>query len=277
MTEWVYLIRWEPLTYFFEAITFLGNEEFLLLFIPLLYWNWRKDPAVALMFLLLLAGYISLTLKGVFQWERPPMELWLVNARGYTFPSSHAVTAVVLFAWLAHEIRRSWFSFLSILMILLVAFSRVYLGVHYIQDVLAGLALGTTIFYAYLLSFNRFRIRLQRLNNLEKGVGAVVLSIVLLLLQQNIIVGMVCGLFAGVVVGILVEPYFAEFSTAGNLGQKIARSAIGLLILASLWQTLVWFLPDNPAFTWFQFFIIGAWMTAASPWIFMHLRLMRKE
>jgi len=90
-------------------------------------------------------------LKAVFRRARPSGIVVLWSSHGYSFPSGHAMGAVLLFGSLAYVV---YFSIeghrrlrllavtLCVLMILSIGVSRVYLGVHYLSDVLAGFAAG---------------------------------------------------------------------------------------------------------------------------------------
>jgi undecaprenyl-diphosphatase len=94
---------------------------------------------------------LNLELKRYFARARPDVAEMLRRANGYSFPSGHAMgSAVVLgaLAYLAFRVIRSWpvktgvMAFLYTL-IATIALSRVYLGVHWISDVLAGVTAGT--------------------------------------------------------------------------------------------------------------------------------------
>ena len=89
--------------------------------------------------------------KLVVHRQRPPLPYAVVAADGYSFPSGHAMgitTAALLSAWaLDHWIIRStrtriatWTT--AVIIIAVVGFSRIYLGVHYPSDVIAGWLLG---------------------------------------------------------------------------------------------------------------------------------------
>src|SRR5688500_12402525 len=94
---------------------------------------------------------LSAALKAVFQRDRPSGFDALGSAAGYSFPSGHAMGATLLFGSLAYVI---YFSIdhsqrlrllavtLCVLMILSIGASRIYLGVHYLSDILAGFAAG---------------------------------------------------------------------------------------------------------------------------------------
>jgi undecaprenyl-diphosphatase len=90
-------------------------------------------------------------LKEVFRRARPSGIDALATSHGYSFPSGHAMGATLLFGSLAyvvyfsidHSRRMRLFAVvLCVLMILSIGASRVYLGVHYLSDVVAGFAAG---------------------------------------------------------------------------------------------------------------------------------------
>ena len=89
----------------------------------------------------------NVALKLLFQRARPVFEDTLLVLDSYSFPSGHALGSTVLYGTLAvllasHPKWRRPVFFAAMVMVLLVALSRVYLGVHYLSDVLAGIALG---------------------------------------------------------------------------------------------------------------------------------------
>ena len=103
--------------------------------------------ADALRLLLAVAGgqAVIYALKALFHRARPEEAF---ASLGYSFPSGHAFTAVALYGllalWLARTAPRCrvWARPAAVFLILLIGFSRVYLGVHYATDVLAGYASG---------------------------------------------------------------------------------------------------------------------------------------
>lgn len=77
--------------------------------------------------------------------ERPNI-LRLIPIDGYSFPSGHSIISVSFYGYLITYIlehtKKTWLIILGVLFILGIGFSRIYLGVHYFSDVLAGYSLG---------------------------------------------------------------------------------------------------------------------------------------
>lgn len=87
--------------------------------------------------------------KALVQRPRPPAELSDIHAAGWSMPSAHSATAMVLYGLLAVTVRESRggraFAGCCAAVIVAVGVSRVMLGAHYPSDVLAGWALGAVI------------------------------------------------------------------------------------------------------------------------------------
>jgi undecaprenyl-diphosphatase len=108
-------------------------------------------------------------LKELITRTRPPINGAVYAETGYSFPSGHTVNAVVLYGFLAylmyHLVPRSWRVFvvvLNIALIVIVAFSRVYLGVHYVSDVVSGLVVGAIFLIPSILISERDFCPLRR-------------------------------------------------------------------------------------------------------------------
>lgn len=136
------------LTDIFKVITSIGHAQFYPMAIPILYWTWRKDAIKRLAFLLLPSLLISLLLKNLFQVERP-IGVALTKVYSYSFPSGHALGATVAWGYLALAIRRRWFTILALVVIALIALSRMYLGVHTPSDIAGGIFFGGILLAIY--------------------------------------------------------------------------------------------------------------------------------
>ena len=144
---WVEGIRSSSLSIFFENISLAGYPTFLILFISFGYFYWSPSRFSRVAMMLFISGLINAFLKDFFQDARPAIELMLDPKVGtsYGWPSGHSQIAVTLWGLLAYELKNKWATIGAITIIILIAFSRMYLGVHDLGDVFAGLIIGGMI------------------------------------------------------------------------------------------------------------------------------------
>lgn len=116
-------------------------------------------------------GLLNLQLKSYFARARPDLAEALRDAHGYSFPSGHAMGSTIVFgafAYLSFRILMRWRPRAAALafcvtMILAICASRIYLGVHWISDVAAGIAAGVIWVAFATVAYETFRrIRLVR-------------------------------------------------------------------------------------------------------------------
>ena len=145
--SWVESIRSPFLSLFFESITLMGYPTFLILFISFGYFFWSSNRFSRVAILLFISALINSFLKDFFQDPRPPQELMLDPQIGasYGWPSGHTQIAVTLWGFLAYELKDKLFTIFAVLLIALIAFSRMYLGVHDLGDIFSGLLIGLLI------------------------------------------------------------------------------------------------------------------------------------
>jgi glycerophosphoryl diester phosphodiesterase len=145
--SWVEGIRTPALSVFFENISLAGYPTFLILFISFGYFFWSPSRFSRIAMMLFISGLINGFLKDFFQDPRPLIELMLDPKVGtsYGWPSGHAQIAVTLWGLIAYELKDKRATIGAGILIFLIAFSRMYLGVHDLGDVISGLIIGTII------------------------------------------------------------------------------------------------------------------------------------
>jgi membrane-associated phospholipid phosphatase len=136
------------------VVTYFASKQFLIIaFLVLALWCvvFKKDKRLALETIIIgLTGYlINATLKETFQRARPadPLIDPLIN---FSYPSGHASSGIIFYGLLTYLIWRSdiskpakyIFSIVLVAFALLIGFSRIYLGMHYASDVMAGFCVG---------------------------------------------------------------------------------------------------------------------------------------
>ena len=148
-----------------RGITYTGSTPFVALWGLCLTWGlWRRRrprrERVFLWVALMGSSVLNQALKWGFARPRPPQAVWWTHAAGWSFPSGHAMIAVVGYGATAHILGRgrprtirSAGDAAALAWAVLIALSRVYLGVHYLTDVIAGVAIGLAWLLLAILLF----------------------------------------------------------------------------------------------------------------------------
>ena len=153
---------------FWTSITVLGNviPLFSLVFVlaVFFYWkSWKAETCLLVGSLFLMMG-ASTALKFLYQRPRPTIE-WVISTIGYSFPSWHtaatmlvaAVLAIVLYQRCQRKFWRYFGQILVIALAILVAISRIYIGVHFPTDIIGGWLLALTLLLGLYPTYDRYR------------------------------------------------------------------------------------------------------------------------
>jgi membrane protein DedA with SNARE-associated domain/membrane-associated phospholipid phosphatase len=154
VTTWVVAHRTEWLTSALKVLTWLGSTAVIIpagLAIGLYFLIRRRDWRPLAVLTAAVAGAVGLWLiiKPLVGRPRPPAAIWIGHYPGAAFPSGHATQSIAFYAMLAIVLgaglsvrRRALLWSAAALVVLIVGASRIYLGAHWLTDVLAGYALG---------------------------------------------------------------------------------------------------------------------------------------
>ena len=138
------------LTSFFKFVSFLSSPIFLIILSILLFYIFKnKKYAVLSLCNLIFIVISNQILKLIFSRPRP-LEWMLIEEKGFSFPSGHAMTSAAFYGILIYliwktNIQKKYKKILTIVLgtlIFLIGLSRIYLGVHYTSDILAGFTLS---------------------------------------------------------------------------------------------------------------------------------------
>ena len=160
------------LTGFFKFITFLGSQYILILIalLSIILIKNKKVP-IAITINLVISAILNVLLKHVINRPRPE-GYRIVDETGYSFPSGHSMISMAFYGLILYiilkncknkKLRNILCSMLAIL-IVLIGFSRVYLGVHYASDVIGGFVVSI----AYLILFTTITKPIFKLNDIKE-------------------------------------------------------------------------------------------------------------
>lgn len=279
--DWVEGIRSDALTPLFEIVTRMGNGTFVVLFLAVAYWTGNKRAMARVGAMVTLAALLIATLKHLFADPRPTTISHLIDAHGFGFPSGHAFVSVVLWVGLALEVRRRWAWFVLPLVALLIGFSRIYLGVHDLEDVLGGFGFGLALVGAFVAT-RPLRQRLWQRLPWPAQVGAVVVATAVWLLvffadelPDDALAG--AAIFAGFWSGIALERRRDSYRRPDGWPRRVAIVAVGglgaLLIGRWLGEWLGAAGVAHPALGFALLTLLGLWMAWLAPLVFQRLRL----
>ena len=144
--KWLESMRTSFLTTLFEGITILGEETLVILLVVALWFAVDSRLAQKVFFVTICSTGLNGIIKNIAQVPRPfdkgVVPVRKETATGFSFPSGHTQSFSTWSTLFAIKFKKKWLTILVAVLITLVAFSRLYLGVHYPSDVIVGLALG---------------------------------------------------------------------------------------------------------------------------------------
>lgn len=157
LQAWVFSHRSPGLTTLMEAVTYIGSwySITVIVLLLLIYPNTRRDYGVPAAFAAVISQLIKIIFKTALCRPRPDAAFRLVEEGGWSFPSGHSITAMAVFGLLffallkgggkVYGAKKKALLVCCAVLPFAIGFSRVYLGVHYPSDVLAGWAAGISV------------------------------------------------------------------------------------------------------------------------------------
>jgi len=271
----------------FRVFTFLGEEDFILLLVPLIFWCVERRVGARMVILFLFSTYLNSVAKIVAAQPRPfeydERVRAIVEATGGGLPSGHAQSTVVVWGFLAAKFRRTWLWIVAGLLMVFVPLSRVYLGVHFPTDVLGGCLIGALLLVGYLWLQPRAEALLEK-GGLAWQLGlAVVVPLVLLVIMlpvadDSIISAM--GVLLGGGVGLALERQWVRFASGGVWWKQVLRLALGVAVVFALRFGLKAAFGDAEPLWLFRlvrYTVMGLWFSLGAPWAFVKIGLAGRE
>lgn len=304
----------EPVMSFF---TTLGYEQFYLLLIPLVYWCIDSAAGLRIGAVLMLTNVINSSLKLAFHAPRP---YWLdTRVTAYSaepsfgLPSGHAQTAASVWGVVASQIRRRWAWAAAVLLTLMIGISRLFLGVHFVRDVVVGWLIGILLLLLFLKIegsvarwFRNLNLVRQITVGLLSSLGYILLGLLALtaigdwqvpaewIASANLAAPetpihplsinaffTAGGTWFGLVMGVALCLRSGGLpETSGMPKQQMIRYTVGLIVMLALYVGLDAIFPDTAdliglSFRFLRYALIGLWVAWGAPVVFQKLGLMK--
>lgn len=312
--DWVVAIQalggWleAPMRFF----TFLGVEYFFLLVLPLVYWSIDARLGLKIALILLTSNCLNFVVKLLFADPRP----YWVSAQVHPYsaepsfgiPSGHAQNSVALWGIMAAAVRRPWAWTAALLLSFLIGISRIYLGVHFIHDVVVGWLLGGALLWLVISAWDPVAAWLKGQALGRQILIAFLVSVLFVTAGLAGVEGRepyslpedwaanalragelpdplaLDGIFtsAGSLFGLAAGAAWIAaqggFNAAGSVDKRALRYVVGLIGVIVLWYGLGQVFPRDEtllaySLRFLRYTLVGFWATGGAPWLFFHFKL----
>ncbi len=273
----------KPVEYLFLFFTYLGEDEFYMIFFGIIIWCINKSIGFWSAAVLLISGLVSGVTKDIFALARPLMD-GKPLLESYAFPSGHTLTAVTVWGYLGIRIKKSGFWVWALVVMVLTPFSRIILGYHYPGDILGGYAMGIPLLLLMVWLSSVFMEKGWQRKFSRPLLLALCLAVPIALtaLAPASDMPKLMGLLAGAAVGYIIEGDRVRFVPQAPWGFQILKAVIGLAVLFGIVIGLkLLLIADTVAleaiFYFVRYGLVGIWVTLLAPALFVALKLTPRE
>ena len=235
---------------FFLAITGLGGETLSLVAVLCILWCFNKKTGYYLVFTIAIGLGLNRIVNALCMVERP----WMIDrtfsavdgaleeATGYSFPSGHTQSAVSLYGGIAVCTKGVLAKIFAIAIIVLVGFSRMYLGVHTPKDVFAAIIIGIIVNFAVYYLYKKAE---------QKKSARIILSIITIIVSGAFLLTTlvsnganqtldfetakmgysIFGGTLGLVAGWFLDLKYINYETKGTLTVQLFKCVVGVMII----------------------------------------------
>lgn len=267
--RWIQTLSWPWFHQGMKWLTWLGGERFYLIMLPILFWAVSPRIGLRVIYIFVASMYTNYWLKYALHVIRPigipgiRSDL-TANSTGYAMPSGHALGSVTIGGLLARWVKRSWFTFLVLILVLGIGVSRVYLGVHWPQDVLVGWVLGAAFAWVGWIVGGWWTYRGYREN--VRMALSIVFPLTLWVIHRGLEDAGYAALLLGLGLGNVVQERWFGLELNPTLWKRVAAVIIGMAGLIALQWGIKW--PANLVWVSVANLLIGLWGTLGAPYVF---------
>jgi undecaprenyl-diphosphatase len=267
-------------------ITRFGEETIAIVVLCAIYWCISKKTAYIIGIAYFISGLTVQGMKICFRIDRPwvidpglnPVPSALSHATGYSFPSGHTQSATALLGSLGMRLKPAYLKTICFLLVLLVAFSRMYLGVHTLLDVSVSLMLTLLIILLTVRILGGGPADKKR--DLILAVFMVLYAITVIItafvlfnggkIEQSYVSDCLKAAGAGIgyAVGMYIERTYIDFQVkAKNLFLQIVKFVLGLAGVLIIKEGLKLIIGTGLVVDTVRYFLMLAWVTVFFPLI----------
>ena len=302
------------LTVPFQGISMLATEYFFIFIIPLVYWCIDALMGLRMAFLLVISNSVNTFFKMIFHSPRP---FWynaevksLSQETSFGLPSGHSQNSASIYGVMATSVKKKGFTILILVVIFLVGLSRLYLGMHFLRDVLTGWLLGALCVAGFLWAEKRLSgwiakrtLGMQILFSLLFAIVVILVAVAGKSTSAQWMMPTTWIETAAATGGAVPDPFNIEGSitlagvafgfTAGYAGwvkkygvpvvkgsalKRFARFFVGIVGVVVIYLGLKMVFPEEPillgyVLRFLRYTLLSLWVTYFAPMVFKKLKL----
>jgi membrane-associated phospholipid phosphatase len=242
----------------FRLITELGGEIVYIGALLIGFWTIKKRETIVLTFVMMITIVVNFWMKTLIANPRPDQSYWYttdLDTPNYSTPSGHSQFSATFYSWLSLKVKTWWMLVISILLTFLIGLSRIYLGVHYLGDVLLGWGIGIALAVVIFMFYKPIEEKLSNLRDEFAYSGLFLFGFILLIIQilafPTLPYGDNFGAYGGMIMGFAIalplEKRYVGFQINHDKDQRgklVARAVIGFILVIALLLGLSLVLPS---------------------------------
>lgn len=292
--------------FFFATVTHIGEEVFFLALAILFFWCISKRQGYYILMTGVIGTVVNQWLKIVCRIPRPwildpsftPVGDAVAEATGYSFPSGHTQNVAGTFGCIGRYNKQRWVKITALSVILLVSFSRMYLGVHTPLDVTTSLGIAALLVFAFYFVFESDESMHKFMPYLVGGSIALSLGFVIYvsllsdgdfataadlanLASARKNAATLTGCLFGLALVYPLDRFVIKFDTKGRWYSQVIKFALGIAIVlaikSGLSKPLVSLFGNEYVARSVRYFLIVAFSGAVWPLTFKFFERLRIE
>ncbi|MBR6788939.1 MAG: phosphatase PAP2 family protein [Clostridia bacterium] len=275
----------------FGIFTYLGDEIFVVAVMAFVYWCVSKRLGFKFMNVYFLSCGVNTVIKAIVQRPRPfdayegIVKSIGEETGGYSFPSGHTnnITTLSTLSVMGFKKHRKIFIPLGIGLTLLVMFTRLFLGQHYLTDVLCSAFMAILMVIVFSLLYDLLGDHEERIafGGVPIAIiGAIVVSIIQPDAETVKHVLEITGVLISVQIGYFIDKKYIGFESKTTIAKQFLKILIGGAGALAIFLGLKFAFNFDTSFWLYGFFryaLLGLWLTLGAPLIFKKLGFVEEK